>query len=81
MVPALHLHFFNAVVMMWLVMKHFRKSERFPLSLILVAVLSLLAFLPLALPSRSKPTRPVQGYSTPGLHGGSTAQPPGQQLR
>lgn len=58
----------NIPSIMALVMNDRRHANRVPLPLIVIFVLTLLAFLPLAIPHTGTSLQPVQGYSTPGLH-------------
>lgn len=71
---ALLLHFSNVALIIADVMNYRRAANRVPLPLIVVFVLSLLAFLPLAMPGRNTPLKPVQGYST-GNHVDGNSQP------
>lgn len=63
---ALLLHFTHPAFIIADVMTDRRAVDRVTLPLIVVFLLTLLAFLPLAIPGRSTSPQPVQGYTTPG---------------
>ena len=73
------LHFLHRALMMADVMNDRRNANQVPLPLIVVFVLTLLAFLPLALPGRGGTVQPVHGYSTPGFHHGEVAPVPASE--